>query len=145
METKGKVVLERMDDESFKSALKQIVSEIEAIYPMPIEVVVVGDARLTAELDALLAASREAMINAAKHSGAKHVDVYAEVSGSAVDVFIRDRGKGFSMEDVDDDRMGLRRSVIGRMERFGGRTAIRSTVGEGTEIELAMPYEKEDE
>ncbi len=136
---------DRLDDESFKSALRQIVAEIEGLYPVPIELVVVGDTHLNVELDALLSAAREAMVNAAKHSGADHIDVYSEVSEPAVEIFVRDRGQGFSMDDIDEDRLGLRRSVIGRMDRFGGKASIRSTLGEGTEIELTMPYEEESE
>ena len=52
--------------------------------------------------------------------GTGQVDVYAEVSPAAVDVFVRDRGRGFDPEQVAEDRHGVRHSIIDRMERHGG-------------------------
>jgi len=131
---------DRLDDTSLKAALNEIAAEIEATYPLLVEVVYVGEARLTPELDALVAAAREALVNAAKHSGADRVDVFVEVTPGRVEAFIRDRGRGFAVEDIGQDRLGIRRSIIERMTRFGGRAHIRSTPGEGTEIQLDMPY-----
>lgn len=76
------------------------------------------------------------MANAARHSGAALVDVYAEVDGGAVAVSIRDRGRGFDPSGVPEDRAGVRHSIVGRMERHGGRAEGRSAPGEGTEIRL---------
>jgi signal transduction histidine kinase len=53
-------------------------------------------------------------------------------------VFVRDRGAGFDPELVDEDRHGVRGSIVGRMERHGGKAMIRSSVGTGTEVELTM-------
>ena len=104
--------------------------------------VCVGDIDLDADLRAMVQAAREAMVNAAKHSGADLIDVYAEVDRDdevpLVQVFIRDRGKGFELSGIADDRMGVRGSVIGRMERHGGAATVRSAPGEGTEIRLEM-------
>jgi signal transduction histidine kinase/phage shock protein PspC (stress-responsive transcriptional regulator) len=134
---------EALDEESFKAAMREVADELEATYPIRVELVSVGDHELTPALEALVAAAREASVNAAKHSGAEQVDVYTEVSGSSAQVFVRDRGKGFSPEEIGEDRMGIRRSIIGRMNRHGGRASIRSTPDEGTEIELTMPYGKD--
>ena len=46
--------------------------------------------------------------------------MYAEVEPEEVTVFVRDRGKGFDLDAVPADRMGIRESIIGRMERHGG-------------------------
>ena len=51
---------------------------------------------------------------------------------------MRDRGPGFELGAVPADRRGLRESVLGRMERHGGRAAIHTRPGEGTEVELVM-------
>ena len=51
----------------------------------------------------------------------------------------RDRGAGFDIEAVGEDRHGLRNSIIGRIERHGGKVDVRSTPGTGTEIEISMP------
>ena len=65
-------------------------------------------------------ATREAITNAAKHSGAGTVDVYAEATAAGVEVFVRDRGTGFDPTQVAEDRQGVRGSIVGRMERHGG-------------------------
>ena len=130
---------ERIDDESAKTALKEVVAELEATYPVPVELVMVGDHEMVVEIDALVRAAREAVLNAAKHSGADKIDVYAEIGSEQGEVFVRDRGRGFEMADIGSDRLGIRRSIIDRMARYGGRVDIRSTPGEGTEIHLLMP------
>ena len=106
---------------------------------MPVEVVTVGDAPLTEAARPVVLASREAMVNAAKHSGAAKVDVYAETGDAVTEVFVRDRGKGFDPDHVPEDRLGVRRSIVDRMERHGGTAVVRSATGEGTEVRLSMP------
>jgi signal transduction histidine kinase len=88
---------------------------------------------------ALVAAAREAMVNAAKFGGDSVVDVYAEAGADGIEVFVRDRGPGFELGDVAPDRRGVRESIVGRMERHGGRAVINSRPGEGTEVELSLP------
>jgi signal transduction histidine kinase len=78
------------------------------------------------------------MVNAAKHAGVGRADVYAEVAGDKVTVFIRDRGRGFNPDDVADDRMGIATSIVGRMERHGGTAEVKSAPGDGTEVTLMM-------
>ncbi len=127
---------------SVRAALEESAARVEEEHGVPVEVVVVGDAALGEAGDALVRAAGEAMVNAARHSGAPAVDVYAECTpagdGSEVEVFVRDRGAGFDPGAVPADRMGLRGSVIGRMERHGGRADVRSAPGEGTEVRLRM-------
>lgn len=123
----------------FAGALRASLAEVEDDHAVPIEVVLVGDVPLDSDLDALVRATREATINAAKHAGAPRVDVYAEVGPGAVEVFVRDRGRGFDPETVPDDRQGLRGSVMDRMRRHGGTVTVRSATGAGTEIRLRMP------
>jgi signal transduction histidine kinase len=90
-------------------------------------------------LAALVAASREAMVNAAKHAAVEEISVYAEVEDGTVSVFVRDRGVGFDPTAVGTDRRGLAESIRGRMERHGGTATVRSQPGEGTEVELTIP------
>ena len=126
-------------DATFAVALEQAAAEVEEAHRTPVEVVVVGDCPADARLGALVAAAREAMVNAAKHSGADQVRVFAEVEPDRVTVFVRDRGAGFEPAAVAADRYGLAQSVVGRMERNGGTAKVRSTPGEGTEVELEVP------
>ena len=124
------------------AALEQAAAAVEQTHGVPVEVVVVGDAALDDDLSALVRAATEAMVNAARHSGAPVVDVFAECTGSAVEVFVRDRGKGFALETVPADRMGLRGPVVGRVERHGRTAVVRSAPGEGTEVRLAMSVDQ---
>lgn len=123
---------------SLRRALEEAGAHVEDEHGLPVEVVCVGDAPLSEDLAALVQAAREAMTNAAKHSGAPGVDVYAEVEQDHANVFVRDRGCGFELSQVGHDRLGVRGSIIGRMERHGGRATIRSASGEGTEVRLEM-------
>lgn len=127
--------------DTFKTALEAAAAEIEDDAGVSVDLVVVGDHDLNVRLDALVRASREAMLNAAKHSGAERVDVYAEIEGGAVEVYVRDRGQGFEIQSVSNDRMGLRGSIVDRMARHNGTSRIRSAPGEGTEIWLRMELE----
>ncbi len=114
-------------------------SQVEATHGVTVQVVVVGDCPLTDGLRALLDASREATVNAAKWSGASQVSLYAEVESDVVMLFVRDRGHGFDPGAVPEDRQGIAQSIRARMSRYGGSAVIRSAPGEGAEVELSMP------
>jgi signal transduction histidine kinase len=116
-----------------------IQQEVEAQHGVPVEAVTVGDCDLDDDLAALLAAAREATVNAAKWSGAEVVSLFAEVEAAEVSVFVRDRGRGFDPAAVPADRRGLAESVHARVTRRGGSAAVRSVPGEGTEVSLSMP------
>ncbi|MBP2704792.1 PspC domain-containing protein [Microbispora sp. RL4-1S] len=125
-------------DVSLAAAVRRVAAEEEDAHGVPIEVVCVGDCALDERLGPLLHAARQAMVNAAKYSGAPVVSVYAEVETDEVTIFVRDRGKGFVLDDVPEDRMGIRQSIIGRMERNGGSARVRTEPGDGTEVMLTM-------
>lgn len=130
---------EEKDGQTFAEAVKATVAEVEDHHGTPVEVVCVGDCPMDERLSALLQAAREAMVNAAKYGGdGGPVRVFAEVEGRTVFVSVRDRGPGFDLDAVPADRMGVRESVIGRMQRNGGTARVRSAPGEGTEVELTM-------
>ncbi|MGV9243233.1 PspC domain-containing protein [Streptomyces sp. NPDC003710] len=120
-------------------AVRRNAAEVEDKHGVPIEVVVVGDCPLDDRTSAQMQAAREAMVNAAKYGGeGGAVQVYAEVEGKTVFVSIRDRGPGFDLDAIPADRMGVRESIIGRMERNGGTARLRAVPGGGTEVELEM-------
>jgi signal transduction histidine kinase len=116
-----------------------IEGDVEESHGAAVESVVVGDCDLTDELRALLAAGREATVNAAAWSGAPTVSMFVEVEPTRVSLFVRDRGRGFDPDTVDGDRRGISESIRARMARHGGTADIRSSPGEGTEVELVMP------
>jgi signal transduction histidine kinase len=84
-------------------------------------------------------AAGEAITNASKHSGAASIAVYCEVGADAVNLFVRDEGRGFDAASVAKDRHGVSESIIGRMERGGGMATVSSDPSEGTEVHLRLP------
>jgi signal transduction histidine kinase len=124
---------------TFAAGVRLIQQEVEAQHRVAVEAVTVGDCELDDDLSALLAAAREATVNAVKWSGAEVVSIFAEVEPAEVSLFVRDRGRGFDPESVPGDRKGLAESVHARMPRRGGSAAVRSAQGEGTEVSLTMP------
>lgn len=130
------------DPAALAAAVRAAAAEVEDAHGVPVEVVCVGDCPLDARLGAMTQAAREAMVNAAKYgggaAGGPGVQVYAEVEEARVFVSVRDRGPGFDPDRVPADRMGVRESIIGRMQRNGGRAVLRAAPGGGTEVELEM-------
>jgi signal transduction histidine kinase len=125
-------------DTTVASSLEAVAAEVEEAHGVPVEVVAVGDAPLDARAEALVAAAREALVNAAKFAPDGPVALYAEVAPERIEVFVRDRGPGFDPARVPGDRRGVRESIVGRMERHGGRAVVHTAPGEGTEVELVM-------
>ena len=117
--------------------IKATAAEVEDLLGNAVEVVSVGDTAMTEAHEALVQASREAMLNASRHGGGS-VSVYLEVSDGRAEVFVKDRGPGFELSDVPEDRLGVRESIIGRMKRHGGTASITSTP-DGTEVRLGLP------
>jgi signal transduction histidine kinase/phage shock protein PspC (stress-responsive transcriptional regulator) len=122
--------------------IKAAAAEVEDLLGNAVEVVSVGDTAVTEGHEALIQASREAMLNASRHGGGA-VSVYLEASADHAEVFIKDRGPGFELQDVPEDRLGVRESIIGRMNRHGGTATISST-NEGTEVRLGYPAAPQD-
>ncbi|MGW7557232.1 PspC domain-containing protein [Streptomyces rimosus] len=128
---------EEQEPDTLAEAVRKAAAEVEDHHGVPIEVVVVGDCPLDERLGAQMQAAREAMVNAAKYGGeGGAVQVYAEVEGRTVFVSVRDRGPGFDLDAVPGDRMGVRESIIGRMQRNGGTARLRSAPDGGTVVEL---------
>ena len=116
--------------------LRDIAAAIELEYPARLDVVTVGEPGFNNP--SLIAAAREAMLNAARHAGGD-VSVYIESSASTIDVFVRDRGPGVDLDSLPDDRLGVRESIIGRMTRVGGTATVKPGAGGvGTEVHLHL-------
>ena len=91
---------ESLDSDTLAGAMRTVAAEVEDSHGVDVDLVCVGDCPFTEPLRAVVNATREALVNAAKHAGNGKVDVYVEVSPSAVEVFVRDRGVGFDPSDV---------------------------------------------
>lgn len=122
-----------------RDAVDSMAGKLERDYQVKVEAVVVGDVEMDDELRALVAATNEAAMNAAKHAGVDEVSVYVEVEADRVAAYVRDAGAGFDPAAVPEDRRGIADSIVARMERHGGTAEVRSKPGGGTEIRLALP------
>ena len=120
------------------AALAELVATAEADYDVRVDLVTVGDLPLDDRVAALVGATREAVVNAAKHADAP-VSIYAEVTADEVEVNVKDRGRGFDPDAVSPDRHGVRESIVARVAGAGGSAVVRSAVGEGTEVRLILP------
>ena len=125
---------------SVASDLRGVVAEVEDTRAVAVDVVVVGDAVPDDGTDALLQATREALVNAVSHGRAPY-SLYLEVTDAQVEVFVRDHGDGFDLDAVPTDRFGVRESIIGRVTRRGGTATVQSRPGRGTEVHLCLPRE----
>jgi signal transduction histidine kinase/phage shock protein PspC (stress-responsive transcriptional regulator) len=130
-------------DGSLGVALDELAAEVETEHGVPVEVVRVRDCA-AAGMQPLLLSAREAIMNAARHSGASSVSVYLEVEPQRVSIFVRDRGRGFDPADVAVDRRGISGSIVDRLARAGGAGQVRTVRGEGTEVEMSLPRTSEE-
>jgi signal transduction histidine kinase len=120
------------------AALDAAAAEVEELHGVPVELVRTGDVPLDEHVEALVLAAREAMANAAVHSGAGEVSTFVDVGDDAIALFVRDRGRGFDPAQVSPDSHGIAESIRARMARAGGSAELTSTA-EGTEVELRLP------
>ena len=119
------------------AAIDAAAAEVEELYGVPVELVRTGDARLDDRVEALVRAAREAMANAARHSGADEVSTFLDVGDDEIAIFVRDRGRGFDLEALPPSAHGIAESIRGRMARAGG-SAVLTSSDEGTEVELRL-------
>jgi signal transduction histidine kinase len=123
------------------TALRGIASKVEQDHQVPVDVVTVGDITLDESIRPLLGAANEAMVNAAKHSGADRVSAYMEVDEESLQIFVTDQGKGFDPNNVGSDRKGIENSIIARAGKAGAKVTVDSEPGEGTEVMIRMKLE----
>ena len=119
----------------FEAAILAVRDEIEDLHGVEIRTVIRDDVPLTPPVAVAVDATREALTNAARHSGAQIINLYSEAHDDSVRVFVRDRGVGFDPITVEEGR-GMRHSLRERMEDAGGTLQITSTPGLGTEVEI---------
>lgn len=128
-----------LSSETVAGALRDAVAGVEDESGITVEVTAIGDRELDPPGEALVAAAREALRNAARHAGGAPVFVFAELSARGAEVFVRDDGPGFELDAVPVERRGIRDAIVGRMAAAGGEATVESGCGEGTEVALRLP------
>jgi signal transduction histidine kinase len=124
--------------DTLAAALRDVVAEVEDEESITVELTAIGDRPLDAAGEALAAAAREALRNAARHGGGAPIVVFAELTAARVEVFVRDEGAGFDPAAVAPERRGIRDAIVGRMAVAGGHATVDSAPGEGTEVALRL-------
>ena len=124
--------------EGFRAALAAACADVEDLSGTRIDVVAVGDRAWSPDVEAIVLATREAVVNAVKHAGTEDVAVYGEADADHMVVFVRDRGTGFDPRAVAPERRGIAESIVRRLASVGGRAEIRSVPGTGTEVKLQV-------
>ena len=122
-------------DHPFVTAVFSARDDVEDLYRIRIDVVCGYDAEMTSDLGILVEATREAMMNAAKHSGSEVIRVHASESNGHVTVLVRDQGLGFDTDTV------VPKSIDRRLASIGGTATFESTDEFGTEVEMTVPKE----
>lgn len=127
---------EDMNGSSFFAALEKTAlsqsanirvsrSEIDSVW-------VPGDAAT-----ALSEATLQAILNSQQHAGANAIlELHLKGHRNGLKIVIKDDGRGFRMSRVSKNRLGIRVSIVERVESVGGRAFIDSRPGAGTNIIL---------
>ncbi len=85
---------------------------------------------------AFVGAVRETLANVERHAGTGQARIRIDGGPGVVTVHVSDSGRGFDPGQTDPNRLGLRRSVVGRIEDVAGTAAITSVPGCGTTVRL---------
>lgn len=121
------------------AALEDAAARIEATEHVAVDLVVVGDAPMDPQAQAVVGAVGEAATNAARHAKVLELSVYVEIEPTTITAYVRDEGVGFDPAAVPPDRHGIAQSIRGRIERQGGSVVVETAPGEGTEVTMTVP------
>jgi len=123
--------------EQFADRLEEVLGDIST-RPSLSRTIRVGATLSRSAHVALLDATREAVRNALRHSSSTSaIRVDARVDGLGATVTVADTGPGFDPENVDEARLGIRLSIIGRMNALpGGSASVQSSPGAGTIVRM---------
>lgn len=134
-----------LEREGLIPALRQFTDHLRGRHTLTIRLDVPDD-----ELDLPLATQtnifyivQEAAQNALKHAHARHLRIALAVVGEMVQVFVSDDGRGFEMEQVQDNYAGRKSlglvNLYERADLIRGKLSMYSNPGEGTTVHLSVP------
>ncbi|MGH2711936.1 MAG: ATP-binding protein [Actinomycetota bacterium] len=129
---------------SLRDALEAVARTVTGI---PVTVGAVGPLwRPIREVEELAAAVRQALENVVEHASATRTSVFAEEEAGMLTVTVRDDGTGFVYREErleEAGKLGMLRSMKGRVEQLGGGMRVLSAPGTGTEVEFVIPSRPE--
>lgn len=92
---------------------------------------------------AIIWALRASLENVVRHAETDSVEVFITSEDDGVTIMVIDQGRGFDPDAVPADRLGIRSSIIRRIESCGGSVRLWSTPGMGTSVVFRVPYNDE--
>lgn len=127
-----------LDDLGLGPSLRRLGRMVEEAGNVDVRVRVEITERLPQEHEGLLfSAAQEALRNIEAHAQARHVEIAVEQREGAIVLVVTDDGIGFDHAAVPG--LGLR-GIRERVEGIGGRMSVFSRPGEGTRLEVEVPY-----
>lgn len=137
-----------LDDLGLIAAMSKYLDQIRERHSITIESDYYGDGIIEKETAlALYRIMQESLTNVIKHSHADKIQVVLQQDERQVKLIIRDNGKGFHQDALDQAQRENRIGIYGMMERaelFGGNMEISSNPGNGTSIVVVIPNHKEE-
>lgn len=114
---------------------------------VPVTITTAGTVRLPAgDVEELTGAVRQTLENVVQHAHATKVTIFAEELEREIVISIHDDGVGFEYDEerlVSEGKLGLLKSMKGRIEALGGVMGVRSAPGRGTEVEFRLSVREE--
>jgi signal transduction histidine kinase len=126
---------------SLGHALAHVPADLGLPAAAEFKVVVAGRQReLTAEMrEELYRIGREAIVNAYRHSRAKHIEAEIEYRCTELRIAVRDNGCGIDPQALARTGHWGLQGMRERADRIGARLRILSRTALGTEVELCLP------
>jgi signal transduction histidine kinase len=149
-ELRGLILRQPQDAPSGRVRLRDALErEARAVKDVSVTVSSVGAVVVDAHAaEEIAAAARQALENVARHAQATRSSVFAEEENGFVVVTIRDDGKGFEFDEASlraSNKVGMLKSMKGRIVDLGGTMTVDSAPGRGTEIEFRVPLTQQGE
>jgi signal transduction histidine kinase len=123
-----------LKDAELGDLLRQLSESVTGRARIPVKVEMQGHNSMPPEVKIVLyRIAQEALNNVAKHSGATQADVALNYLPSGVQLVISDNGKGFDMQDIQAQSLGLG-IMKERAREINAQVLIESRIGQGTKV-----------
>ena len=144
---RGLILREPRKIPSGKASLREALeSTARSVDDLDVTVSSVGPVHLENPVVAEIAAAvRQALENVVQHARTERASVFLEEEDGVATVSIRDDGAGFQYDEralISAGKVGILKSMKGRIEELGGTIRIASAPGRGTEVEFRIPSER---
>jgi signal transduction histidine kinase len=129
-----------LDDGALVPAIEHLIDDVQRLSSLSVAFVhdVPAAAIAPALQNVVFRIIQEALTNVHRHSGARRAEVELIHREGRLQIVVRDRGRGFTPQNVPPARYGLL-GLQDRARLFGGHARIESAPGKGTTITVDLP------